>query len=115
VGSAADRAAVPPPVCPDFHHAVELIGRRWTGAILYALEPGPLRFHELSECVEGVSDRLLSQRLRELESEEIVERSVEPGAPVRVTYSLTEKGDGLRPTIVELRVWARQWKVHRAG
>ncbi len=100
-------------VCPHFHAAIELIGKRWTGAILCALTEGPLRFGELVKVVPGLSDRLLSQRLRELEEEGLVKRDVEPGSPVRVTYSLTERGAALRPAIAELATWARRWK--RAG
>jgi DNA-binding HxlR family transcriptional regulator len=96
-------------VCPDFHGAVELIGRRWTGAIVFALDDGPLRFRQLADCVTGVSDRLLSQRLRELEEEGIVERAVQNGAPVHVSYSLTPKGAALRPALAELRSWAKRW------
>lgn len=96
-------------VCPHFHAAIELIGKRWTGAILCALTDGPQRFAELTRAVPGLSDRLLSQRLRELEEEGLVEREVESGAPVRVTYSLTEKGAELRPAIAELKQWARRW------
>ena len=96
-------------VCPHFHAAIELIGKRWTGAILCALTEGPLRFGELVRVVPGLSDRLLSQRLRELEEEGLVERAVESATPVRVTYSLTEKGAELRPAITELKSWARRW------
>lgn len=97
-------------VCPHFHAAVELIGKRWTGAIVSTLTDRPLRFGELARAIPGLSDRLLSQRLRELEEEGLVERLVEAGAPVRVTYSLTEKGADLRAAIVELRIWARRWR-----
>jgi DNA-binding HxlR family transcriptional regulator len=97
-------------VCPHFHAAIELIGRRWTGAILIALTDGPLRFGELGKTVPGLSDRLLSQRLRELEEEGLVERTVEPDAPVRVSYALTKKGAELRPAINEVRDWARRWR-----
>jgi DNA-binding HxlR family transcriptional regulator len=96
-------------VCPHFHAAIELIGKRWTGAILCALTDGPLRFGQLGKTIPGLSDRLLSQRLRELEEEGLVERDVESGAPVRVTYSLTEKGTDLRPAIAELKGWAKRW------
>lgn len=96
-------------VCPHFHAAIELIGKRWTGAIVCALTEGPMRFGELLKAVPGVSDRLLSQRLRELERERIVEREVEAGSPVRVTYSLTERGADLRPAIAELQQWAQRW------
>ncbi len=97
-------------VCPDFHAAIELIGKRWTGAIVSTLTGGPMRFGELAKAVPGLSDRLLSQRLRELEQAGVVVREVEPGTPVRVSYSLSEKGADLRPAIIELRAWARRWK-----
>lgn len=98
-----------PEVCPHFHAAIELIGKRWTGAILCALTEGESRFGELGKAVPGLSDRLLSRRLRELEDEGLVKRDVEAGSPVRVTYSLTEKGTELRPAIDELGSWARRW------
>jgi len=100
----------PAGVCPHFHAAIELIGKRWTGAIVCALTERPLRFGELVKAVPGLSDRLLSQRLRELEGEGLVGREVEPGSPVRVTYSLTEAGAELRPAIVELKSWAQRWR-----
>ena len=97
-------------VCPHFHAAIELIGKRWTGAIVFALTERPMRFGELGKAVPGLSDRLLSQRLRELEDEGLVEREVEPGSPVRVTYSLTPAGAELRPAIAELKSWAQRWR-----
>ncbi len=96
-------------VCPHFHAAIELIGKRWTGAILSSLTGGPLRFGELARAIPGLSDRLLSQRLRELESKGLVERKVEPGTPVKVTYALSAKGADLRPAIQELKQWANRW------
>jgi DNA-binding HxlR family transcriptional regulator len=100
----------PAHVCPDFHAAVELVGKRWAGAILYALAARPHYFAELAQAVPGLSDRLLSQRLRELEAAGLVERSVHAGSPARVSYALTEKGRELEPALVELRSWARRWK-----
>jgi DNA-binding HxlR family transcriptional regulator len=97
-------------VCPNFHEAIELIGKRWTGAILCALTERPMRYGELGKAVPGLSDRLLSQRLRELEDEGLVEREVEAGTPVRVTYSLTATGEDLGPAIRELKAWAKRWK-----
>jgi DNA-binding HxlR family transcriptional regulator len=97
-------------VCPHFHHAIELIGKRWTGAIVVALTEGPLRYADIGKAVPGLSDRLLSQRLRELEEEGLVERQVEAGTPVRVTYRLTEAGQQLDPVLSELKSWARRWK-----
>lgn len=100
----------PAAVCPHFHAAIELIGKRWTGAIVCALTERPMRYAELGKAVPGLSDRLLSQRLRELEEEDLVERVVEAGTPVRVTYSLTEKGLDLDPALRELKAWAKRWK-----
>ena len=101
----------PAHVCPDFHVAVELVGRRWSGAILYALADGPHFFADLAHAVPGLSDRLLSQRLRELEAEGLVERSVHDGPPARVSYALTEKGRALSPALRELRTWAKRWNL----
>jgi DNA-binding HxlR family transcriptional regulator len=100
-------------VCPHFHGAVELIGRRWSGATLYTLSDGALRFAEIKESVPGMSDRLLSARLKELEQADLVERRVRAEHPVRVTYKLTAKGKSLQPVIGGLRDWARRW--HRVG
>jgi DNA-binding HxlR family transcriptional regulator len=97
-------------ICPHFHHAIELIGKRWTGAIVCALTERPMRYAELGKAVPGLSDRLLSQRLRELEEEGLVERQVEAGTPVRVIYSLTTAGQELDPVLSELKSWARRWK-----
>ena len=108
--SAQPSLGAAPKVCPHFHAAVELIGKRWSGAILSALVDGPLRFRELRQAVPGMSDRLLSQRLRELEAEGLVERSVEPSTPVRVSYALTRKGTDLGPILRELRAWGRRWR-----
>lgn len=98
-------------VAPDFHAAVELIGRRWTGAILWALGERPHYFAELTTSVPGLSDRLLSRRLRELEDAGLVARSVSDGPPARVSYALTEKGRALEPALTELAEWARDWKL----
>ena len=96
-------------VCPYYHQAIELIGKRWTGAIVDALLPEPRRFSEIAHAIPQISDRLLSMRLRELESEGIVERRVFDGSPVRVEYTLTPKGRALEPAIGALRYWAREW------
>ena len=109
--AAAHGNGPPAAVQPDFHAAVELIGRRWAGAILWALAERPHYFAELSSAVPGLSDRLLSRRLRELESEGMVRRSVEDGTPPRVSYALTEKGRSLEPALAELGDWARDWKL----
>ena len=92
-----------------FHHAVELIGRRWSGAIISLMMTGPQGFNEMLAAVPGLSDRLLTERLRELESEGLVRRTVRPGPPVRVSYELTEAGKDLKPAIECLGRWAEHW------
>ena len=96
-------------VCPRFHGAVELIGKRWTGAILWVLMDGPARFGEIQARVPDLSDRLLSERLKELEDAGVVERIVEDERPVQVTYRVTESGKALAPVIREIGRWAETW------
>lgn len=108
-GTGSGRGSGPPTVCPRFHAAVELIGRRWAGAILVSLLGGPLYYRELGVAVPGVSDRLLSQRLRELEAAGLVQRCVHDGPPARVSYELTDAGRDLEPAIGELHAWAQRW------
>ena len=96
-------------VCPRFHQAVELVGRRWTGAILFVLIKGDARFGELKERIPELSDRLLSERLKELEDEGIVERDVAQERPVCVTYRLTERGRALKPVLASIGRWAEDW------
>jgi DNA-binding HxlR family transcriptional regulator len=96
-------------ICPRYHHAVELIGRRWNGAIVSVLLRGPARFAEIAGGVPEISDRMLAERLKELEAEDIVVRTVIPETPVRVEYALTERGKALEPTIKALGEWADAW------
>lgn len=96
-------------VCPKFHCAVELVGRRWTGAILSAMLMGATRFTDIIHAVPGLSDRLLSERLKELEATGIVDRIVHPETPVRIEYRLTEKGRELNDVITALTSWAEDW------
>jgi DNA-binding HxlR family transcriptional regulator len=95
--------------CPDFHHAVEVIGRRWSGAILRALLAGVTRYSDLARTVPGLSDRMLSERLKELEAEGIVERRVVATTPVTVEYVLTDKGRALEDVIQAIAAWVADW------
>ena len=99
----------PANVCPHFRRAVELIGRRWTGAILSALLGGARRFTDVSQAVPGLSDRLLSERLKELEAEGIVVRVVDLASPGRVEYQLTPKGRDLHEVTDAVTNWAYRW------
>jgi DNA-binding HxlR family transcriptional regulator len=95
--------------CVAYHQAVELIGKRWTGAIVFVLMDGPLRFSQVKVLVPDLSDRLLSERMKELEAEGIVARRVIDATPVRVEYALTDKGRALEPVVRSLKRWARTW------
>jgi DNA-binding HxlR family transcriptional regulator len=101
--------------CPLYHEAVELVGRRWTGAILRVLMDGPLRFSEIAQSVPELSDRLLSERMKELESRGIVARRVLSGPPVGVEYALSEMGRELEPALSELQRWAKRWLATRSA
>src|SRR4051812_19634815 len=96
-------------LCARFHKAVELIGRRWSGAVIQILLQGPSRYAELRAAIPDITDRMLSERLRELEDQGIVARTVIPDTPVRVEYSLTSKGRELAPALDAIGHWAERW------
>jgi DNA-binding HxlR family transcriptional regulator len=98
-----------PALCHRFHKASELIGRRWTGAILFILLKAPCRFATLRAAIPDITDRMLSERLQELEREGIVDRTVVPDTPVRVEYALTKKGRELARAIDAITDWADKW------
>lgn len=102
-------AAHTPQLCTRFHHASELIGRRWTGAVIFVLLKQTCRFATLRDAIPGITDRMLSERLQELEQEGLVEREVVPETPVRVEYSLTKKGRELAQAIDAIGAWAEKW------
>ena len=104
-----ERAAHPRPLCSKFHRASELIGRRWTGAIIFMLMESRSRFATLRKEIPEITDRMLSERLFELEQEGIVERTVIPETPVRVEYALTKKGRELATAIDAIGDWAKKW------
>lgn len=95
-------------LCPRFQKGMELISKRWTGLIIFQLLSGPQRFCAVQSALP-ISGRLLSERFKELENEGIVDRNVYPEIPVRIEYSLTEKGLALEPIIREIQVWSQDW------
>jgi DNA-binding HxlR family transcriptional regulator len=103
------RNDLPAPVCARFHQAVELIGGRWTGAIIQTLLQGKTRYALIKAAIPDITDRMLSERLRSLESEELVTRRVVPESPIRVEYELTEKGRSLDSALHEISAWAERW------
>ena len=97
-------------VCVAFHRAIELIGKRWSGAIISVMFKGASRFCELREAIPGISDRLLTERLKELEEAGIVARQVEPTRPPQVSYRLTPKGQALSPVLDSIASWGHDWE-----
>ena len=98
-----------PQLCTRFHYASELIGRRWNGAIIFMLLKQTCRFATLRDGIPDITDRMLSERLQELEQEGVVERLVVPETPVRVEYSLTKKGRALASAIDSIADWAEKY------
>ena len=96
-------------VCSRFHRAIELIGSRWTGAILQTLFQGRTRYGAIKAAIPDLTDRMLSERLRSLEAENLVLRIVVPESPVRVEYELTLKGRELQDALKEIGAWAERW------
>lgn len=96
-------------MCPKYEGAMNILGKRWTGLILHVLLRGPVRFKEIREIVPSMSDKMLSERLKELEEEGIIERKVYPEIPVRIEYELTEKGKDLRSVVESIEGWSHRW------
>ena len=107
--NATDLTTAPEALCPRYHRAAELIGRRWTGAIVRVMLDGVTRFSDLVQHVPGLSDRMLSERLKELEAEGIIERCVFADTPVRIEYRMTDKGRALGTVVESIGAWATEW------
>lgn len=95
-------------ICPRFESAITILSQRWTGLIIYQLLNGPQRFSNLTEVI-GISGRLLSERLKNLEAQGLVSRTVYPETPVRIEYELTEKGKSLKTVMDEIQSWSQEW------
>ncbi|MCA1828614.1 MAG: winged helix-turn-helix transcriptional regulator [Myxococcales bacterium] len=99
----------PVPACQRFHTAADLLGKRWTALIVQALITRPRRYCELVQALDAVSERMLIQRLKELERAGVIQRRVLDERPVGVEYRLTNMGRGLGRVVDELERWADQW------
>ncbi len=96
-------------LCPRFEKAFQLLGKRWVGVIIRVLSDGPIRFNEMAERIPHISQKVLSERLKELEDQGILVREVYPESPVRIEYRLTEKGEAIKPVLDEVQNWADKW------
>ena len=98
--------------CPRYDRAISILGKKWNCMIIRCMLAEPRRFTDISNYVKGLSDRLLSQRLQELEEVGIVERRVYNSKPVLVEYALTDKGAAFRQVVEAIQRWADQWETH---
>lgn len=96
-------------MCPKFESAAELLGKKWTGLIIRVLLGGPKRFKDIKEQIPDMSDKMLTDRMKELESLGVVKRTVYPEMPVRIEYELTDKGRDLKDVIHSIQDWAEHW------
>jgi len=96
-------------MCPRYELAIELLGKRWTALIIRVLLGGPKRFKEIKEQIPDMSDKMLTDRMKELEAADVVVRHVYPETPVRIEYELTEKGKSLENVIEAIQTWSEQW------
>ncbi|MFC5528529.1 winged helix-turn-helix transcriptional regulator [Cohnella yongneupensis] len=96
-------------MCPKYESAAELLGKKWTGLIIRVLLGGPKRFKDIKEQIPDMSDKMLTDRMKELESLGILTRTVYPDMPVRIEYELTEKGRNLEEVILSIQSWGENW------
>ncbi|NIK70152.1 MULTISPECIES: winged helix-turn-helix transcriptional regulator [unclassified Paenibacillus] len=96
-------------MCPKYEAAADILGKKWTGLIIRVMLGGPKRFKEIKEQIPEMSDKMLTDRMKELESQSIVKRTVYPEMPVRIEYELTPKGRELQPVIESIQSWGEQW------
>ncbi|QGQ46482.1 winged helix-turn-helix transcriptional regulator [Metabacillus sediminilitoris] len=97
-------------ICPRFEKAMGILSQRWTGLVIYQLLSGPQRFTTIETSI-GITGRVLSERLKDLENQGIVKREVFPETPVRIEYSLTEKGLSLEPLLRDIEKWSQTWLI----
>ncbi|MCL2397420.1 MAG: helix-turn-helix transcriptional regulator [Defluviitaleaceae bacterium] len=97
------------PLCP-VATTVDLIGNKWKPLILRDILAGPKRFGELQKSLQGISQKVLTDNLRDLEDDGILTRTVYPEVPPRVEYSLSDLGEAMRPIIAAMESWGKKYK-----
>jgi len=96
-------------ICNKYKSAFNILGKKWTGLILRVLQEGPMKFTDISNLIPEMSDKMLGERFRELETQGLITRKVYSTIPVRIEYELTDKGKGLKPALDEIQEWAETW------
>lgn len=99
---------VQPTICPKFEKAISILSQRWTGLVIYQLLTGTQRFNEIQSAI-GISGKVLSDRLKDLEQKGLVKRDVIPDTPVVIEYSLTDKGRSMEPILKSIEQWSQEW------
>ncbi len=98
-----------PTLCPKVEKALSIFSRKWVGQIVLVLLNEPKRFCELAQPIDGISEKMLSQRLKELEKEDIIKKVIETKSPLKITYQLTEKGKKMAPILNEIENWSEEY------
>jgi len=101
------------PRCAKNREIFEILGKCWTALIIQDLLDGTRRFREILTDIGDINDKMLALRLKELESLGLIRRTVYPEAPIRVEYSLTEKGRDLQRVIEEMERWGERWQARQ--
>lgn len=107
--SKSKQSSIKHELCPKLETALQILSKKWSGLIIHALMDGPKRYKDIAEFIPGISDRMLSERFKELEEAGIVVRHVYPEVPVRIEYELTEKGRRMDGILNEISKWAEQF------
>lgn len=96
-------------MCPKYESSIEIIGKKWTGLIIRVLLDGPKRFKDIKGQIPSMSDKMLTDRIKELERLKVITRNVYPETPVRIEYELTPKGKDLEAVILSIQSWGEKW------
>ncbi len=96
-------------LCPKMELTLSLLGKKWIGLIVFSSFDGPKKFSEIEKFVNGISARVLTERLKELEQINIIKKTVFNESPIRIEYTLTKKGIGLSETFQKIGEWAEKW------
>lgn len=96
-------------LCPKVEKTLTLLGKKWIGLIVFSLLEKPRKFSEIEQFINGISGRMLTERLKELETEGIIKKEILSTTPIKIEYSLTRKGIDLTETYSKISDWADKW------
>jgi DNA-binding HxlR family transcriptional regulator len=96
------------PAAEALARAFRFLGKRWNAVVLGHLSGGPAGFRELARAIDGISDSVLSDRLSDITTGGLIDRAVDPGPPLAVSYTLTKAGRALIPALDQIALWAAE-------